>query len=154
MKGLTTLPVYRYIHINTTRQHRYISRGPMGINMNLEVQALTTYEVAPDGSGFRMKFIDGNGEPASLIIPTECLRQLALSMPKIVAATVTGGYNDPSIRVVHPVTSLELERAQDGSTAILTLVTPDNLVTSYAVSDADLTRVAEAVSVYELDAFP
>ena len=122
-------------------------------NLHLEVQELTTYEVAPDGSGFRMKFIDASGEPASLIIPTECLKQLALTMPKIVSQTV-GGVPDPAVRMVHAVTSLELERAKDGSTAILTVATPDDFIASYAVSDADLTRIAEAVSTYEIEAFP
>lgn len=123
-------------------------------NLQLEALELTTYEVAPDGSGFRMKFIDASGEPASLIIPTECLKQLALSMPKIISQTVSGGVHDPAVRVVHTVSAMQLERAKDGSTAILTLETSDNFTTSYEVSDADLTLIAEAVSVYEIEAFP
>lgn len=122
--------------------------------LQLEVQELTTYEVAPDGSGIRMKFIEISGEPASLVIPTDCLRRLALSMPKIVAQTVSGGVCDPAIRIVHSVNSVELERAKDDSTAILTVVTGDDYTASYAVSDADLARIAEAVSDYELEAFP
>ena len=133
------------------------AKPPMPTNADqrdLEVRHLTTYEIAPDGSGFRMKFIDASGEQASLIIPTDCLRQLALSMPKIVAQTVAGGDFDPAIRVVHSVSSLHLERAKDDSTAILTVATPDSFVASYAVSEADLLQIAEAVSLYEIDAYP
>src|SRR5262252_2814632 len=70
----------------------------------MQVESLTTYEVAPDGSRVKLNLLDAEGKPASLIVPLEALRVLALSMPKIVFHAVrqaTGG--DDALRLVHGV---------------------------------------------------
>lgn len=119
----------------------------------IEIQALRTYEVAPDGSGVRMNVIDAVGKPASVIVPIDCLRALALTMPKMVSDAVSGGRGDPAVRVVHSVGSWYLERGNDGSTLLLTIETGDSLQISFALTEADLVSMADGISGHEAEAF-
>ncbi len=128
------------------------SAGPE-ITSEIEVLALTTYEVAPDGSGVRMNVIDVAGNHASVIVPTDCLRALALTMPKMVSDTVSGGRGDPSVRIVHALSSWFLERAGDGSTVLLTMETRDRLQISFALPESALVALADGISSHEVEAF-
>jgi hypothetical protein len=38
-----------------------------------EVNTLTTYEVASDGTGARLNFVDANGRSRSLLVPVDIL---------------------------------------------------------------------------------
>ncbi len=127
--------------------------SPVEAASEIEVIGLTNYEVAPDGSGVRMNVIDAMGNPASVIVPIDCLRALALTMPRMVSDAVSGGRGDPDVRIVHSVNSWYLERAADGNTVLLTIETGDPLRISFALSDADLAALGDAVSSHEAEAF-
>ena len=43
---------------------------------DLEGEELTCFEMAPDGSSFRIHLEDTSGQPASLSLPTRCLNRL------------------------------------------------------------------------------
>ena len=121
----------------------------------MQVESLTTYEVAPDGSRVKLNLLDAEGKPASLIVPLEALRVLALSMPKIVFHAVrqaTGG--DDALRLVHGVENWKIERAVDPDYAILTFATPDKFEVSFAVRDATLAQMAELMGEFHIEAFP
>lgn len=120
----------------------------------IEIQELKTYEVAPDGSGIRMSVVGAGGTLVKVIVPTECLRILAMSMPKMVSEALCGGPFDPNIKAVHGVDSWSLERGSDGATAILTVVSKDSFSMSFALTDDDLRMMGDSVSEYEIDAFP
>src|SRR5262249_54974005 len=119
----------------------------------IEVMALANYEVAPDGSGVRMNVIDADGRPARVILPTDCLRALALTMPKMVSDAVSGGRGDPAIRIAHTVCSWFLERSRDGASILLTIETGDLLRISFALAEKDLTELLDAASTHEIEAF-
>jgi len=119
----------------------------------IEVLALTTYEVAPDGSGIRMNMIDADGNPARMLMPVDCLRTLAVTMPKMISDTVSGGRGDPSIRIAHSVESWYLERSTQASTVLLTMETGDRLRITFALSEADLVALADGISTHEAEAF-
>src|SRR5262245_50299973 len=102
----------------------------------MEVESLTTYEVAPDGSSVKLNVVDADGKPGSVIFPLEPLRVLATSMQKIVGDALrraAGG--DEGMRLVHAVDNWKIERAGDPDYAILTLATPDRLELSFAIKD-------------------
>src|SRR5262245_58420189 len=100
----------------------------------IEIAALTTYEVAPDGSGVCMNVIDAAGNPARVLVPVDCLRVLATTMPKIISDTVSGGRGDPSIRLAHNLESWFLERGADAASVLLTLETSDGLQMSFVMT--------------------
>ena len=119
----------------------------------IEVQTLTTYEVSPDGWGVRMNVIDAEGKPARVVLPLECLRSLALSMPKMVSDAVSRGGGDPNVRVVHHVASWYLERAQQSAAILLTIETGDGFPISFAMMERELVDMADGLSGHEVEAF-
>lgn len=120
----------------------------------IEVGALTNYLFAPDGSAVCMNVLDAGGNPASIVLPTDCLRALAMTMPRMVSQAIGGGRCDSTVRAVHAVDSWTLERASDGVTAILTVQVKDSFSMSFALPDTDLKAVADAIAEHEIDAFP
>ncbi len=120
----------------------------------VEIGTLTTYEIANDGVGARLNFVDANGRSQSVYVPIENLKLLTLSMPKIMLEALRAQFHDATLRLVHTVENWQVERASDGKTSILTFTTPDHFVISFGVNDQDLNRLSEAIGDYELEAFP
>jgi hypothetical protein len=120
----------------------------------VEVGTLTTYEIATDGAGARLHFVDSNGSARTVYVPVEMLKLLTLSMPKIMLEVLRAQFHDPTLRLVHSVDSWRVERANDGKTCILTFTTPDHFSISFNVNDQDLSQLSDAVIDHELDAFP
>jgi len=120
----------------------------------VEIQELTTYEIAPDGSSIRMNFVDEGGKKASIIVPMHNLQQLAFTIPKMVSEALRVACGNPALRLVHKVDLWKVERADDGKSIILTFATPDHFQMSFAVDEKDLASMAESVVEYELEAFP
>jgi hypothetical protein len=118
----------------------------------VEIGTLTTYEIANDGAGARLNFVDANGQAQSVYVPIDNLKLLTLSMLKIMVEALRAQF--PTLRLVHSVENWRVERASDGKTNILTFTTPDHFLISFGVSDEDLYQLSEVVGDYELDAFP
>jgi hypothetical protein len=119
----------------------------------VEIGALTTYEIANDGVGARLNFVDANGRVQSVYAPIENLKLLTLSMPKIMLEALRAQFHDSALRLVHTVENWRVERASDGKTIILTFTTPDHFAISFGVNDQDLNQLSEVIGDYELEAF-
>jgi hypothetical protein len=115
---------------------------------------LRPMEIAKDGAGARLNFVDANGRAQSVYIPIENLKLLTLNMPKIVLEALRVRFHHSSLRLVHTVENWRVERASDGKTSILTFTTPDNFAISFGRNDRDLNQLSEVIGDYELDAFP
>src|SRR5262245_5420584 len=48
----------------------------------IKASALTSFDVSPDGRRLRIHIEDESGEPASLELPTHCLTELKMTLPK------------------------------------------------------------------------
>src|SRR5215510_3005996 len=127
--------------------------NPEAIPNEIEVLGLDTYEVAPDGAGVRMNVIDVAGNLARILFPADCLRALAVTMPKIISDVMSGGCGDPSIRIAHGVESWYLERGSDNRTILLTIETLDQLRISFALGESQLVALADGISTHEAEAF-
>jgi hypothetical protein len=110
----------------------------------VEVRELTTYEVAPDGSSIRMRFLDEQGREMSIIVPMHNLQTLAFTIPKMVGDAMQAAYANPALRLVHKVDLWKVEQGDDGRSVILSFATPDHFQISFAVDAKDLTRMAES----------
>jgi hypothetical protein len=120
----------------------------------VEIGTLTTYEIATDGAGARLHFVDVTGHARTVYVPVEMLKFLTLSVPKIMLEVLRAQFHDSTLRLVHAVDSWRVERASDGKMCILTFTTPDHFSISFNVNDRDLNQLSEAVEDYELEAFP
>jgi len=118
----------------------------------VEIQELTTYEVAPDGSSIRMNFVDMDGSKASIIVPMHHLQQLAFTIPKMVSDALQAAYGNPALRLVHKVDLWKVERSDDGKSVILTFATPDHFQMSFAVEEKELASMAESVVEHPVEA--
>jgi hypothetical protein len=103
---------------------------------------LTTFEVAADGSTVSINVADENATPVSLVLPSECLTAMIMSLPEMMRQSLQRRHRDPSLRLVYPVGDWELEASTDPGRLILTLRTPDGFHVSFAVAADELKRIA------------
>jgi len=57
----------------------------------------TTFEVAPDGESVSLNVLDERAQPASLVLPSECLNALLMTLPDIVRRTLMLRFRDRSM---------------------------------------------------------
>jgi hypothetical protein len=107
-------------------------------------EELIAYEVAGDGSWFRMTFNCSNGKPGSLSLPTECLHALIMTLPRTMTQALSARYGDNSLRLVYPAEAVRIERSPDPNTFIMTLVTPDGFAVSFSLSGQQLRALSES----------
>ena len=69
---------------------------------NFVVQKATTFDVASDGTSFRMNFICRDGGLVSLSLPTECLTELIMTLPRMMRQALRARHHDESLRLVYP----------------------------------------------------
>ncbi len=112
----------------------------------LRATRLTTFSIAPDGTGVAIGVADEEGREGALLVPTECLKALIMALPDMMRRALQVQHGDPSLRLVYPAVGWEVESSTQPGTVILTLRTPDNFDVSFAVTQNDLQELAAAVS--------
>jgi hypothetical protein len=103
---------------------------------------LIDFVVSPDGSMVSINVTDENSKPGSLILPSECLQSLIMSMPEMMQQVLRRRYQDPSLRLVYPLGSWRLERSTEPGKLILTLSTSDRFSVSFTVTAGELRQFA------------
>jgi hypothetical protein len=107
-------------------------------------QELTVFGISRDGSRFRMSFICQDGEQGSLGLPTECLRELIMTLPRIVTQALRPRHGDESLRLVYPADKVRIERSFAAKTAIVTLTTPDGFEVSFGLTEQWMNAFSDA----------
>src|SRR3981081_178528 len=72
------------------------------------VQKLTTFNIEADGTRFRMNFISGDGDHACLSLPTECLTELIMTLPRMMRQALRARHHDDSLRLVYPADKISI----------------------------------------------
>jgi hypothetical protein len=111
----------------------------------IEGQCLTTFEVAPDGRHCRLNFTDAEGRPAALTLPTECLNELMMTLPRIVSQSLRARYQDSSLRLVFPAAEWRLE-STGTRRVILTIGMGDGFEASFAFERTQLREIGNRLS--------
>jgi hypothetical protein len=112
----------------------------------IRAKHLTTFSVAPGGSSVAIGVADEEGQAAALMLPTECLWALIMTLPDMMRRALRAQHRDPSLRLVYPVASWEIERSTRPETRIVTLRTSDGFYVSFAMTTKDLREMSEAVA--------
>jgi hypothetical protein len=111
---------------------------------------LTTYDVDPKGQFVRLHLRDQHGIPGTLVLPTDCLTQLLMSLPGMVQKALRNRHGDDSLRLAHPLESFNVEAgealASGARQYILTLCTSGGFAVSFSGSDHDLASLVGAIS--------
>ena len=79
--------------------------------MVIRGRQLTRFDVAPDGESFSIHVTDEEGGAAALVLPSEGLPALMMTLPEMVRRSLQHRFGDQSMRVVYPVASWEVERS-------------------------------------------
>ena len=106
---------------------------------------LTRFDIAPDGESVAIHVMDDEARPATLVLPSECLNELMMTLPAMVRRSLRLKFRDSSLRVVYPVGSWEVERSQTPGTMIVTLRTPDGFEVSFGLSAFELLRISARI---------
>jgi hypothetical protein len=113
------------------------------------VQKLTTFNIEADGTRFRMNFISGDGDHACLSLPTECLTELIMTLPRMMRQALRARHHDDSLRLVYPADKISIEQSSDPRTIIVTLATPDGFEVSFGLTRQQMTVFDAAVEAVE-----
>jgi len=103
---------------------------------------LTRFDVAPDGESVSIQVMDEEGRPAALVLPSECLNDLLMTLPEMVRQTLHLRFRDQAMRLVYPVGSWEVEPSAVPGTAVVTLRTPDGFAISFGLAALDLLLIS------------
>jgi len=110
----------------------------------IRAQRLTKFSVTADGGSIAIGVADEEDRTCALMLPTECLRELMMTLPEMMRRALQLQHHDPSLRLVYPAAGWDVERAAAPGTFIVTLRTPDGFHISFALSAADLSHMADA----------
>jgi len=110
----------------------------------LRAKSLTTFSVTPDGANIAIGVADEEGRAGALMLPTDCLRELMMTLPEMMRRALRLQHDDPTLRLVYRTAAWEVERSQVAGTFIVTLHTPDEFHVSFALTGADLFDMAGA----------
>jgi len=103
---------------------------------------LTTFDVAPDGQSVSIHVTDDQGAPGTLTLPSDCLHALMMTLPEMVRRSLQARFCNPSMRVVYPLGSWNLERSVVPGSVIVTLSTEDGFSVSFGVPALELLRMS------------
>src|SRR5262245_39767757 len=104
---------------------------------------LTTFEVSPDGESVAIHVMDDQAQPAALVLPSECLNGLMMTLPEMVRRSLRLRFRDPAMRVVYPVGEWDVERSPVPGNVVVTLRTPDGFAVSFALPALELLRLCQ-----------
>jgi hypothetical protein len=146
----TLLPVARLtVRIDLTN-HGAIGPGTITLYLigNSDIMTvirgrqLTTFDVSPDGESVAIHVTDEQAQPATLVLPAECLHALMMTLPEMVRRSLHRRFHDETMRVVYPVGSWEVDGGPQAGTVIVTLRTPDGFQVSFGLAALELLRMA------------
>jgi hypothetical protein len=119
------------------------------LRSQINVAELTTYDVDPEGQFVRLHLRDRSGNPGTLVLPTDSLTQLLMSLPEMVQKALRNRHGDDSLRLAHPLESFNVEAGEASASGsrqyILTLSTSGGFAVSFSGSATDLASLGSAI---------
>lgn len=116
----------------------------------IDAAELTTYDVDPQGEFVRLHLKDRNGQAATVVLPTDCLTQLLMSLPGMVQKALRNRHGDDSMRLAHPLESFNVEVGETPASGtpqyILTLCTAGGFAVSFSGSGSDFASLGGAIT--------
>jgi hypothetical protein len=102
--------------------------------VKIDLKALTTCGVQPDGEMLEIGFIDAAGEPTSIRVPFESAQAIAMTLPRLLSEAVRRITGEAQSRYVFPLGTWRIESADHGGCAIATFSTADGFEVSFGIS--------------------
>lgn len=108
----------------------------------IRANRLTTFSVAADGASVSIGVADESGAPGALVLPSECLQALVMTLPEMAVQTLRRKHDDPNLRLVFPVENWAVETSTEPRRLIVTFATADGFRASFALFADELLRIA------------
>ena len=113
--------------------------------MEIETQALTSCEVAADGSIISLGFVDTAGQPATLHLPLTQVGALAMTLPGLIGKALQVRFRDESLRYAYPLESWVIEQSTDPRQGMMTLTTSDGFSVCFSIPREQQSELGEAL---------
>jgi hypothetical protein len=113
--------------------------------MEIDTQALTTCEVAPDGGAVSLGFVDTNGRPATIRLSLNQVGALAMTLPGLIDKALQTRYGDQSLRYAYPLASWSVEQSSDPKQGMVTLRTVDGFSVCFSIPRQQQSELGEAL---------
>jgi hypothetical protein len=115
----------------------------------IRANKLTTFAVAADGDSVSIGVADETGAPCALVLPTECLQALIMTLPEMASQSLRRKHRDPNVRLVFPVENWTVETSTRADRLILTFATGDGFRASFALFADELVEMARTATCGE-----
>jgi len=113
--------------------------------MEIDTQALTTCEVAPDGGAISLGFVDASGKPATIRLSLNQVGALAMTLPGLIDKALQARFGDQSLRYAYPLASWMVEQSSDPTQGMVTLRTVDGFSVSFSIPREQQSELGEAL---------
>jgi hypothetical protein len=113
--------------------------------MDIETQSLTTCEVAADGGGIALNFIDPKGKPQTIRLSLNQVGALAMTLPGLIDRALQTKYGDKSLRYTFPLESWVVEQSSDPRQSMITLRTADGFSVCFSMQHTLQSKLGEAL---------
>ena len=114
--------------------------------MEIDSQALTTCEVAPDGEAISLGFVDTTGNPATIRLSIDQAGALLMTLPGLIDRALQKRFADQSLRYVYPLASWIVEQSSDLAQGIVTLRTVDGFSVCFSMPRQQRIELGEALA--------
>jgi len=101
--------------------------------MEIDTQALTTCEVAPDGEAISLGFVDSAGRAATIRLSLNQVGALAMTLPGLIDKALQTRFGDQSLRYAYPLESWMVEQSTDPTQGMVTLRTVDGFSVCFSI---------------------
>ncbi len=101
--------------------------------MEIDSQALTTCEVAPDGEAISLGFVDTTGNPASIRLSIDQAGALLMTLPGLIDRALQTRFADQSLRYAYPLASWIVEQSSDSTQNMITLRSVDGFSVCFSI---------------------
>ena len=113
--------------------------------MEIDTQALTNCEVAPDGGVISLGFVDSAGRPATIRLSLNQVGALAMTLPGLIDKALQTRYGDRSLRYAYPLASWMVEQSTDPTQGMVTLRTVDGFSVCFSIPREQQSELGEAL---------
>ena len=113
--------------------------------MEIDSQALTTCEVAPDGEAISLGFVDTTGNPATIRLSIDLAGALLMTLPGLIDRALQTRFGDQSLRYAYPLASWVFEQSSDSTQNMITLRSVDGFSVCFSILRQQQIELGEAL---------
>jgi hypothetical protein len=113
--------------------------------MAIDIETLTTCEVAADGGAISLGFVDAAGCPATVTLSLSDAGSLAMTLPGLITKALQTRFGDRSLYYAYPLASWAIEQSSDPAQVLVTLRTADGFSACFSLQRQQRNEFGEAL---------